>query len=106
LKRRQKSAALSSQAIDGIPGDSLYSGDRRLVQALDAESGNFVEGRATVLELMVRRTDVRAKCLSASSAPVSAALPGVGAVEAVANNVSGAGIFRQKALRVWTQTLH
>jgi hypothetical protein len=28
---------------DGIPGDLLYSGDRRLVQALDAQGGNFVE---------------------------------------------------------------
>src|SRR5688572_21196514 len=75
---------------DGIPGHPLYPGDRTLVQALDAESGNFVEGCATVLESMVRRSGVRAKCLSPSSAPVSTVPPGVGAVEAVADDVSGA----------------
>jgi hypothetical protein len=62
-------------AIDGIPGDLLYPGDRRFVQALDAECGNIVEGCATVLESMVRRSCVRAECLPASSAPVSTALP-------------------------------
>ena len=34
---------LFEPASDGIPGDLLYSGDRRLVQALDAQGGNFVE---------------------------------------------------------------
>jgi hypothetical protein len=40
-------------AIDGIPGYPLYSRDSRLVQALDAECGNFIESGATPLESMV-----------------------------------------------------
>jgi len=38
---------LFEPSSDGIPGDQLNRGDRRLVQALDHESGNFVEGCAT-----------------------------------------------------------
>jgi hypothetical protein len=82
---------------DSIPGDLHYPSDGRLVQALDAECGDFVEGRATMLESMVRRSGVRAKCLPASLAPVLTPLPGIRAVEAVANDVSGARIFRQRA---------
>jgi hypothetical protein len=55
---------LFEPSSDGIPGDLLYSGDRRLVQALDAQGGNFVEGCATMLESMVRCTSVRAECLA------------------------------------------
>jgi hypothetical protein len=45
-----KGGGLFEPAIDGIPGYPLYSRDSGLVQALDAECGNFIEGRATVLE--------------------------------------------------------
>ena len=41
---------LFGPSSDGIPGDLLYPCDGRLVQALDAECGNFVEGRTTMLE--------------------------------------------------------
>jgi hypothetical protein len=34
-------------AMDGIPGDLLYPSNRGLVQALDAEGGDLIEGRAT-----------------------------------------------------------
>jgi hypothetical protein len=54
---------LFEPSSDGIPGDLLYPCDRRFVQALDAESGDFVEGRATMLESMVWGTGVRAECL-------------------------------------------
>jgi hypothetical protein len=47
---------LFEPASDGIPGNSLYSSNHGLVQALDAERGDFVEGRATVLETIVWRT--------------------------------------------------
>src|SRR5262245_16970823 len=101
-------AALSSQRATVFQAiDPLYPCDCRLVQTLDAECGNFVEGCTTVLESMVRSSGVRAKCLPASPAPVTTALPVGGTVEAVANDVSGAGIFRQRAFRVWTaETLH
>jgi hypothetical protein len=45
---------LFEPSSDGIPGNLLYPCDGRLVQALDAECGDFVEGRATMLESMVR----------------------------------------------------
>jgi len=100
----RKSGSLFQPAIDGIPGYPLYSGDSRLVQALDAECDNFVERRATVLESMVRRTSVRAECLSATSAQISTTLSRASLVEAVANDVSDT---RQRAFPVRTsETLH
>ena len=75
LKRRQEPAALWSQLWNGIPGDLLYPSNRGLVQALDAEGGDLIEGRATMLESMVWRTGVRAECLSATPAPVWTTLP-------------------------------
>src|SRR5262249_17902276 len=39
---------LFEPSSDGIPRDLLYPSDRRLVQALDAECGGFVEGRTTM----------------------------------------------------------
>jgi hypothetical protein len=44
---------LFEPSIDGIPGDLLYSSDGRLVEALDAECGDFVESRTTMLESMM-----------------------------------------------------
>jgi hypothetical protein len=58
LKRRQNVGCPFKPTSDGIPGDPRYPGDRRLVQALDAESGNFVEDCTTMLESMVRRSGV------------------------------------------------
>jgi len=51
-------------AIDGIPGDLLDASNGGLVQAFDAEGGNLVEGRATMLEPMVRCPGVRAEGLT------------------------------------------
>jgi hypothetical protein len=70
-----KGGGLFEPAIAGIPGYPLYSRDSGLVQALDAECGNFIEGRATVLESMVRRTGVRAECPFATPAQISTTLP-------------------------------
>ena len=61
--------------MNGIPGDLLYPSNRGLVQALDPEGGDLIEGRAMMLESMVWRTGVRAECLPTTSAPVSTALP-------------------------------
>ena len=36
-------------AINRIPGESLHSSDRRLIQPFDAESRDFIKGRAPVL---------------------------------------------------------
>jgi hypothetical protein len=83
-----KGGCLFKPAIDGIPGDPLYSGDSRLVQTLDAECGNFIEGRATVLESIVRRTGFRAECFSATPAQISTTLRRASLVEAVANDAS------------------
>ena len=95
---------LFEPSSDGIPGDLLYPRDSRLVEALDAERGDFVEGRSPVLEAMIRCARIRAECLSATQAPVSTTLPRVGVVEAVANDASGS---RRRARLVSTaETLH
>ena len=80
----------------------LYPSNRGLVQALDAQCGDFVEGRATMLESMVWSTGVRAECLPTNPAQISTALPGVGLVEAMEDDAFGTGIFRQSAFRNWT----
>jgi hypothetical protein len=66
---------LFEPSSDGIPGDLLYPYDCRLAQALDAECGNFIEGRTLVLESILRRTGVRAECFSATPAQISTTLP-------------------------------
>ena len=78
-------------AIDRIPGDSLDSCDGGLVKAFDAEGGDLVEGRAAMLQSMVRRPGVGAESLAASPASVSTALSELGLVEAVADDPSGSG---------------
>ena len=44
---------LLEPAVDGVPCESFHSGDGRLAETLDAESGDFVEGRAPVLETVI-----------------------------------------------------
>ena len=82
-------------------GDSLYPSYCGLVQALDAERGNLIEGGATMLEPMVWRAGVRVERLTAGTATISTTPPAVGSVESVADDVSGTGFSRQRALPVW-----
>ena len=65
-------------AINRIPGDSLDASNGGLVQAFDAEGGNLVEGRATMLEAVIDRATVPAEGLAApgASETASAAPPG------------------------------
>ena len=88
-------------AMNGIPGDSLYPSYRGLVQALDAEGGDLIEGGATMLESMVWRTGVRAEGLTAATAAISTTPSKIGFVESVANDVSGTGFSCQRAFLVW-----
>jgi len=74
-------------ASNGIPSDSLYSCDCGLIQTFNAESHNLIEGCATVLESMVRRTGVRAECLSACPTPVSTTPPPFGLAETIADHI-------------------
>ena len=62
-------------AIDRIPGDAFDTSNGGLVQAFDAEGGDVVEGRATMLEAAVRRLGIRAEGLAASPAAVSTTPP-------------------------------
>ena len=95
---------LFEPASDGIPGDRLYPCDCRPVQALDAQGGNFVEGRATMLESIIWCAGVRAECLTATPTQISTTLSRASLVEAVANDVSDT---RQRAFSVRTfETLH
>jgi hypothetical protein len=95
---------LFEPSSDSIPGDLLYPSDGRLVRALDAECGDFVEGRTPVLESMIGCAGVRAECLPATPAQISTTLSRVSLVAAVANDVSDT---RQRAFPVRTfETLH
>ena len=80
-------------AIDGIPGDLLDASNGGLVQAVDAEGGDLVEGRATTLESIVRRSGVGAEGLTASLASVSTTPSPFCPVEAVTDDSSGAAAF-------------
>ena len=94
-------------AIDRVPGDSLDARNGGLVQAFDAEGGDFVEGRATMLESMVRRPGVGAEGLAASPASVPTTPSPFRPVEAVTDDSSGSGISRQRAFPVYAaETLH
>src|SRR5262245_18690673 len=66
---------LFEPSSDGIPGNSLCTSNRRFVQALDAECGDFVEGRATMLQSMIGCARVPTECLCAAQASVSTTLP-------------------------------
>jgi hypothetical protein len=94
-------------AINRIPGDSLDASDSGLVQAFDAEGGNLVEGRATMLEPMVRRLGGRAEGLAASPASVSTTPSPFRPVEAVADDSSRSGFSGRRASTVCaTEVLH
>jgi hypothetical protein len=92
--------------IDRIPGDLLDTSDRCLVQAFDAESGDLVEGRATMLESMVRSLGVRAEGLAASPASVSTPPSPFRPVEAVADDPSSIGFSQQWAFPVCATEAH
>ena len=93
-------------AMNGIPGDSFYPSYRRLAQALDAERGDLVEGRTTMLESMVWRSAVRAERLAAGTATISTTPASIGSVESVTNDVSRAGFARNPALSIWAAGTH
>ena len=93
--------------MNGIPGDSHYPGYRGLVQALDAERGDLIEGRATMLESMVWRSGVRAERLTASPTPESTPFPRLGCIETKADDAPGTNCSRQLTTPVWApETLH
>ena len=93
--------------MNGIPGDSLYPGYRGLVQALDAERGDLIEGRATMLKSMVWRCGVRAERLTASPTPESTPFPGLGRIETKADDAPGTNFSQQLTIPVWApETLH
>ena len=93
--------------MNGIPSDSLYPSNRRLVQALDAERGDLIEGRATMLESTVWRSRVRAKRLTASPTPEATPFPRLGCIEAKADDAPGTNFSRPLTAPVWApETLH
>jgi hypothetical protein len=79
----------------------------RLIQALDAVRGDFIERGATVLESIIRCPVCRAKRLSTSLAPVATTLSAPGRVEAVTNDGSDLAFSRGRAVLVGkAETLH
>jgi hypothetical protein len=83
-----RGSCLFKPAIDRIAGNSLYRSNRGLIQFLDAEIGNLIEGRASVLDSMVWYTGIGAGRLAASAATISTTTPPLGFVESVADDVS------------------
>ena len=100
--------ALSANGTDQALRERILPGAlRRGLDLFDAEGGDLVEGRAAMLQSMVRRPGVGAESLAASPASVSTTLPELGLVEAVAEDASGSRFSRQRAFPVCaTQTLH
>jgi hypothetical protein len=66
VKPTAQARCLLEPAMDGIPGDALYSSDRRLIQTLNAEGCDFIEGCATVLEPMGKCAGVQTRRLPTS----------------------------------------
>jgi hypothetical protein len=85
----------------------LDSGDSRLVQAFDAESGNLIKGGAAVLEPIVRRPGIGAERFLACLASVSTTPSPTGLIETKTNDRSASGFSRRQAFPVRTaETLH
>jgi hypothetical protein len=84
-------AGFLQPAIDGIPADACDPGNRRLVQAFDAESRHLIKGSAPMLESIVRSPGVGAKRLLAGLASISTTFPPTGLIEAKTDHVSGPG---------------
>jgi len=87
-------------AINRIPGESLHSSDRRLIQPFDAESRDFIKGRAPVLESMIGCPGCRAERLPTHLALVATTLPPSGHVEPMANDGSGVAFSRWRTVLV------
>ena len=77
--------SFSQPAINRIPGDSLYSSNRRFVQPFNTHAGDYGKGHATVLEPMPGRAGIGTECLSASAATMSTTPPPLGFVKSVAD---------------------
>jgi hypothetical protein len=93
--------------MNRVPGNSLDSSDRRLIQTFDTEGGDFIKGRTTVLESIIRCPVCRAECLSTSPALVATTLSLPSRVETVANDGSDFTSSRGRAVLVGTaETLH
>ena len=94
-------------AIDSIPADVLDSGDRRLVQAFDAQSRNLIKGGAAVLEPIVRRPGIGAERFLACLASVSTTPSPTSLIETKTDDLSGSGFSRRQAFPVRTaETFH
>jgi hypothetical protein len=102
-----RGGGLFEPAIDGIPSNSLYPGNRGLVQSLNAEIGNIIESCASALDSMVGCSGIGAESFAASAATISTTTPALGFVESVADDVSESDFSRQRTFPVWAaEALH
>jgi hypothetical protein len=67
-------ACLLQPAMHRVPGNSFDSSDRRLVQAFDTQSSNFIQRGAAVLKSMIRCATGQAERLPTSLALVATTL--------------------------------
>jgi hypothetical protein len=94
LKRRPQVLAFSSQRSTSIPPGSLDPGDRRFVQAFNAETGNLIKGGAAMLKSVVRSRSIGAERFLACLASISMALSPTGLIETKTDDISGNGFSR------------
>ena len=80
---------LLQPTMNSIPRDSLYPGYRGLAHSVDAERSDLIEGRAPVLETMVRGAGVRAESLTASATSKPSPPAGLNPVEAISDEGAG-----------------
>ena len=79
-----------------IPGNLLDSGDGRLVDTLDAESGNLIEHGSAMLEAVINRAAVSAESPVTTLASESSAFSPPSLVESKTNNPSPRGFGSQR----------
>ena len=96
---------LLEPAGDGVPGNPFDPRNRGNADALDSESDDPIESSSSMLETVVGRAFRRGERLSALAAPVSAAFPGPGSVESVANDVSGTDFAPQRTCGIETSAI-
>jgi hypothetical protein len=89
-------------AVNRVPGNSLDSSDRGLIQTFDTESSHLIKDRTPVLKSIIRCPDCRAEGLSTSPALVAATLPRPSRVKAVANEDSDVAFSQGRAVPVGT----
>jgi len=102
-----RSSGLFQPPIHGVPSNLLGSGNRGFIQTLDAQSSNFVEHNAPVLDPMIDGARVRTESFPTTSESKSTTFATAGWVESKTNYHFHRGFRAWQAIHVWTiETFH